>query len=180
MSVVKIAIVNDTLRKVINTTKYNEGDVPKDEGDLKYIPVLDWMAPNIEYGFDSNNNRGIPQFEYEYIDTDGSIKVDEDKKAEYEAEVEESRKDSITNGAFTQQNAICDENMRLFFFPLFTNPLLDWTALPKLNCYKIFMEELWAERDVRKEGTSTDSNFETIVPTTEYSFNELMTELQSI
>ena len=51
MSVVKIAVVNDVLRKVVNTTQYNDNDIPQDEGDLKYIPKLDWMAPNVEYGW---------------------------------------------------------------------------------------------------------------------------------
>jgi len=142
-----------------------------------------WVGTTIDKEFDVEAIQDV-QFPYnkkEYILEDAnSIIPNAEKIAEKEAKDEQARKDSITNGAFTQQNAICDENMRLFFFPLFTNPLLDWTALPKLSCYKVFMEELWAERDVRKAGTSTDSNFETIVPTTEYSFNELMTELQSI
>jgi len=51
MTILNIAIINDTLLKVINTTKYNENDVPTDQRDIKYVEKLAWMAPGITYGW---------------------------------------------------------------------------------------------------------------------------------
>ncbi len=53
MSIIKIAIVNDTIRTVINTTKYEEAEVPSGVGVLKYTSTLPWMGSGVLYGFRS-------------------------------------------------------------------------------------------------------------------------------
>ena len=47
--IVKIAIVNDALKKIVNVVKYRANDVPQDTEDLKYIPAENWHSPNKEY-----------------------------------------------------------------------------------------------------------------------------------
>jgi hypothetical protein len=174
----KVAILNDLTRTCINVATYSE--LPESTSETQYQEVTASFnaSPNCEYGWLNSDKlvRVVPS-DVESIDENGIVYLDADKQAAKEAAQEKARKDALLKGAYNQQNAVLDPNMKDLYWEAKGAGLIG----PKMYVYDEFMVNLlWPEYHLRKANGSTDYDFSNINPTATYSFLELQEELQSL